>query len=138
MLERVKIVISGLYNISEIDFVSLRSRQQNIVEARRLYVYFLNKFRGIKHLHMKDYVYGMHHATSIYHCKKLEDLLESKDKKATARFVEFMELIDPVEVKGSFVWTKKKRDIFERINEFQGSKKWKEILRKDFTRPSKK
>ena len=44
----------------------MASRDSNKVAARKMYNYYLWKYLGIKHNHMKNYIKGMHHSTSIY------------------------------------------------------------------------
>tara|TARA_R110002020_G_scaffold346394_1_gene560271 strand:+ start:3513 stop:3905 length:393 start_codon:yes stop_codon:yes gene_type:complete len=69
----IRFVLCEMFGVEEIDIVMMKSRKQNNVEARRLYVYYLWMFKKVKHAHMKRYVKGLHHSTSIYQCTVFEN-----------------------------------------------------------------
>ena len=73
--EMAKSVLCNMFNIRESDIVFMKSRKYNINEARIYFIYFLFWHKGVKHYHMKNHVFGIHHATSIYHVKKMREML---------------------------------------------------------------
>ena len=73
--EMAKSVLCNMFNIRESDIVFMKSRKYNINEARRYFIYYLFWHKGVKHYHMKNHVFGLHHSTSIYHVKKMRDML---------------------------------------------------------------
>ena len=62
-----------MFKVSPNDIIEMNGRKEELVAARRFYVYYLNKHKNIPHNQIKKYIKGMCHATSIYHCRKLED-----------------------------------------------------------------
>ena len=75
MIDTATTIIAEMYNAPENQLRKVGSRKRHIMEARRLLIFYLNKFIGVKHLHMKQYIDGLCHATSIHHCKKMEFFL---------------------------------------------------------------
>jgi len=43
---------------------------------RRFLIYYMRKELGVAFTHMNKHIKDLHHATAIYHCKKIEGLLE--------------------------------------------------------------
>ena len=72
----IRFLLCKMFDVEEIDIVMMKSRKQNIVDARRLYVYYLLQFKKVKHAHIKKYVKGMHHSTSIYQYNIFEDQMD--------------------------------------------------------------
>ena len=72
-VEVAKYVISKMWDCNESQFTLMKKRNTNIVIARRFFIYYLWKHCDVKHNRMKDYIHGMNHATSIYHCRKFEE-----------------------------------------------------------------
>lgn len=68
-----------MYGLDPKEITQMKGRKAELVEARRMFIYYLNKQKGIKHYHMKKYIDGIHHATSIYHCKTFENQLPIYD-----------------------------------------------------------
>ena len=75
-VEVAKYVISKMWDCNESQFTLMKKRKTNIVFARRFFIYYLWKHCNVTHNRMKWYIYGMNHATSIYHCRKLEEEME--------------------------------------------------------------
>ena len=75
-VEIAKYVISKMWDCNESQFTLMKKRNRNIVVARRFFIYYLWKHCDVKHNRMKDYIHGMNHATSIHHCRKLEQEME--------------------------------------------------------------
>ena len=75
-VEIAKFVISKMWDCNESQFTLMKKRKTNIVFARRFFIYYLWKHCNVTHNRMKWHVYGMNHATSIYHCRKLEEEME--------------------------------------------------------------
>ena len=76
MIDTAKTIIAELYNVPEDQLSKVGLRTRNIMEGRRLLIFYLNRFVGIKHLHMKKHINGLCHATSIHHCNKMEWFIE--------------------------------------------------------------
>ena len=72
--------LSYMFGVGIQDITEMKSRKQNVIDARRFLIYYLWHHKRVKHYHMKQYINGMHHATSIYHCKVIEDLFDSHEK----------------------------------------------------------
>ena len=88
--------LSIMYNLNPNEIIQMNGRQKDLVEARRMYIYYLNKQKGIPHNHMKKYIDGMHHATSIYHCKKLEEQFPIYND-LIIKYIELLYQADPEE-----------------------------------------
>ena len=78
-VEKFELALSALeemYRVPKKQIVTMSCRQRNIVEARRMLIYYLYNVVGVKHNHMHRYIEGINHATSIHHCKKLKELID--------------------------------------------------------------
>ena len=78
-LKQARFALMTMFGVLEKDILFMNSRKQNIVHARMYYNYYLWKKLNIPHNHIKDYIKGMHHATSIYLKNKLENEMELYD-----------------------------------------------------------
>ena len=96
MVDNATEIISEIYDAPKEQLRNVWSRKRHIMEARRMLIFYLNKFLDIKHLHMKRYIKGLCHATSIHHCRKMEFfiLYDKTTIKAYEQFQERMNLID--------------------------------------------
>lgn len=65
-------VLSSMFKVSEGDIVFMKHRHKNKVKARRFYNYYLWKYKKIRHNSMKNFIHGIHHASSIYQCRIME------------------------------------------------------------------
>ncbi len=65
------------------------NRKRDVIDARRFLIYYMYNELGIKYNQMKKHIIGMHHATAIYQCRKLEDLLQV-EKPLRKRYNEFI------------------------------------------------
>ena len=92
-LEKARGVLRNLYNVEEKDIMTMESRQANKVDARKMYNYYLWKHLGIKHNQMKNYIEGMHHATSIYFKNKMEFELKHYEE-LKGEWITFLYFID--------------------------------------------
>tara|TARA_R100001244_G_scaffold116602_1_gene86710 strand:- start:3473 stop:3871 length:399 start_codon:yes stop_codon:yes gene_type:complete len=75
MIDTATTILAEMYDIPETQLRTIGSRKRHIMEARRMFIFYLNKYIRIKHIHMKQYVKGLCHATSIHHCNKMEFFL---------------------------------------------------------------
>ena len=78
MLEQTEIakrVLCNIFNVRESDIVFMRSREYKINEARRFFIYYLFWHKKVKHYHMKEHIFGIHHATSMHHVNRMRELL---------------------------------------------------------------
>ena len=50
-----------MYKIDPNEIITLNSRISKIVEARRIYIYYLYSEQNIKHTKMREYVKGIDH-----------------------------------------------------------------------------
>tara|TARA_R110001583_G_scaffold80387_2_gene215962 strand:+ start:1382 stop:1783 length:402 start_codon:yes stop_codon:yes gene_type:complete len=96
MVDTAITILAKMYNVPEEQLRKVGSRKRQIMEARRLLIFYLNRFIGIKHLHMKQYIKGLCHATSIHHCNKMEwfILYDIESRAAYDDFQEKMQLFD--------------------------------------------
>ena len=96
MIDKAAEIISDIYDAPINQITRVKSRKRNIMEARRMLIFYINRFLEIKHLHMKTYIKGLCHATSIHHCNKMEFfiLYDKTTIKSYEQFQERMNLID--------------------------------------------
>ena len=81
IIETATRILAEMYDIPEIQLRTVGKRTKIIMGARRMFIFYLNRHLRIKHHHMKKYIEGINHATSIHHCNKMEFLLSMVDKK---------------------------------------------------------
>ena len=70
--------VSELYGVKKQSVVNTKCRKKPVPDARRMLVYYMYNHLKITHNHMQDYIDNLCHATSIYHCKKLEGYLDNE------------------------------------------------------------
>ena len=97
-MEIAKYVISKIWECNESQFTLMKKRNTNIVIARRFFIYYLWKHCNVTHNRMKWHIYGMNHATSIYHCRKLEEEMEIY-KNIQKKWITFLFYADHKEYK---------------------------------------
>jgi len=73
---RARESLCKMFNIKVKYLTHNTNRKRNVIEARRFLTYYMYNDLGIKYYHMKKYIIGMHHATAISQCRKLENLLQ--------------------------------------------------------------
>lgn len=88
-MEVAKYVISKIWKCEALEFTQMKKRKRNIINARRFFIYYLWKYLDVKHSKMTNYIYGMNHATSIYHCRRFEQELELY-KDIRKKFITFL------------------------------------------------
>jgi dimeric dUTPase (all-alpha-NTP-PPase superfamily) len=81
-LKEARFALMTMFEVLEKDILYMNSRKQPIVHARMFYNYYLWKKFKIPHNHIKTYIDGMHHATSIYLKNKLEHDIKTYDSVA--------------------------------------------------------
>ena len=81
-LKQARFALMTMFEVLEKDILFMNSRKQINVHARMYYNYYLWKKFNIPHNHIKDYIDGMHHATSIYLKNKLEFEMNKYDSVA--------------------------------------------------------
>jgi len=59
-----------IYNTNKLLVLNNNSRKNNIIKAKRMFIYFLKNDMNIKHSHMINYFDKMNHSTSIHHVNK--------------------------------------------------------------------
>ena len=82
-LKQARFALMTMYEVLEKDILFMNSRKQPIVQARMFYNYYLRKNFNIPHNQIKNYIEGMHHATSIYLKNKLENEMNQYDSVST-------------------------------------------------------
>ena len=82
-------ILAEMYDVPQKELKVGGSRIQNIMEARRLLMFYLNRFMGVKHVEMKKYIKDVHHANSIHHCNKMEWFL-IYDERVKEEYKEFL------------------------------------------------
>tara|TARA_Y100000004_G_C8820056_1_gene371510 strand:+ start:183 stop:575 length:393 start_codon:yes stop_codon:yes gene_type:complete len=85
--------IATIYKIDVDEITKMGSRKHDIIEARRMFIYYLFKEKNIRHYKMYKYVKGIDHSTSIYHCRKIEELF-SIDNNLKIKYIELLYLCD--------------------------------------------
>ena len=114
-----RLVLCTLFDIKQIDILVMDRRDGNKCIARRFYMYYLWRCKKIKHYHMKKFVFGIHHASSIHHCKVMENDLYLSNlnikryKKIRKQFITFLYYADRSE------WEKLKIDQAFSIEELE-------------------
>ena len=81
-LQKARFALMTLFEVLEKDIICMKSRKQNKVHARMFYNYYLWKIYNVPHNHIKNYISGMHHSTSIYLKNKLEFEMNKYDSVA--------------------------------------------------------
>jgi chromosomal replication initiation ATPase DnaA len=81
-LKQARFALMTMFEVLEKDILYMNSRKQPIVHARMFYNYYLWKKFKVPHNHIKNYIEGMHHATSIYLKNKLETEMKQYDSVA--------------------------------------------------------
>ena len=115
----VRLVLCTMFNLKQLDLLVMDSRAGNKCIARRFYIYYLWRFKNVKHYHMKRFIFGIHHASCIHHCKVMENDLYlsnlniSKYKTIRKQFITFLYYADRSE------WEKLKIDQAFSIEELE-------------------
>tara|TARA_R110002073_G_scaffold134171_2_gene281807 strand:+ start:96 stop:458 length:363 start_codon:yes stop_codon:yes gene_type:complete len=110
-LKQARFALMTMFEVLEKDILFMNNRKQNNVHARMYYNYYLWKKFNIPHNHIKDYIEGMHHATSIYLKNKLEFEMNKYDSVAMewktflffADYQEWKQLDDIKEMKTKYI-----------------------------------
>ena len=71
LIDNASKILSEMYEIPITELITVGKRTKVIMGARRMFMFYLNRHLGIKHAHMKKYIKGINHATSIHHCNKM-------------------------------------------------------------------
>ena len=93
IINKVVEQLSIMYKVDAEEITKIVSRKHNIVEARRMFNYYLFTEKNIRHINMYKFINGMDHATSIYHIRKIKDLF-SIDKELQIKYIELLYLCD--------------------------------------------
>ena len=88
-MEVAKYVISKMWKCEALEFTQMKKRNNNIINARRFFIYYLWKYLDVKHYKMRNYIHGVNHATSIYHCRRFEQELDLY-KDIRKKFITFL------------------------------------------------
>lgn len=80
MLNKKKIdlaidAICEIYNVEKRYVLNTSYRKKPVPDARRMLIHYMHNHLDIRHYHIKNYIKCVCHATSIYHCKKLDGYL---------------------------------------------------------------
>ena len=92
-LKRARFALMTMFEVFEEDIVQMRDRKQNNVQSRMFYNYYLWKNFNVSHIKIKNYIEGMHHATSIYLKNKLEYEMKQYDS-VQMQWLTFLFFID--------------------------------------------
>lgn len=82
------------FKVQPNDFLMMGSRKQEVVDARRFLIYYLYNNEGIKHNHMCEFVEGIDHSTSIYHCNKIQELF-SIERRLREKYIRILFKANP-------------------------------------------
>ena len=117
-------VLTKMFDVEERDIVFMDSRKKNKVTARRFYIYYLWKYKDIRHNRMCEWIHNIHHATSIYQCRILEKEIDTY-RSVRKNFLTFIYYADRNE------WEKMKIDMrysMKELNDLDFKSKYIEIL----------
>jgi hypothetical protein len=130
-IEIARFVLAKMYDCEEHEIVLMETRKRNVMIARRFFIYYLWKHCNIKHLKMKEYIVGAHHATSIHHCRKFEFEVEQY-KEIRKEWISFLYYADnrewqklkidmrfPIDELDDIIRTKKLRDNLNKLNKYE-------------------
>tara|TARA_R100001440_G_scaffold171_1_gene503 strand:- start:3856 stop:4233 length:378 start_codon:yes stop_codon:yes gene_type:complete len=93
IINKVVEQLSIMYKVDIEEIKKIGSRKENVIEARRMFNYYLFTEKDIRHYKMFMYIKGINHATSIYHVKKIKDLF-TVDKELQIKYIELLYLCD--------------------------------------------
>tara|TARA_R100000656_G_scaffold124102_1_gene101546 strand:+ start:213 stop:686 length:474 start_codon:yes stop_codon:yes gene_type:complete len=75
-IEKAKQVLLELFDVDIFFLENNTNRKREVIEARRFLIYYLNRQLKIPYHHLKKHIKGLHHATAIYQCRRLEELIK--------------------------------------------------------------
>lgn len=75
-IEKAKKVLLELFDVDIYFLENNTNRKREVIEARRFLIYYLNRELKIPYNRLQDHIKGLHHATGIYQCRKLEELIK--------------------------------------------------------------
>lgn len=82
--------VCDVYNVKKEHVLNVSCRPRPIPDARRMLVHYMHNHLLIKHYHIKEFFNNMHHATSIYHCNKLDWYLKT-ERDTRNKYLQFRE-----------------------------------------------
>ena len=107
-IAKAKEVLCRLYDVDMFYVENNVNRKKNNIEARRFLIYYMRNEIGITYNGMQKYIKGLHHATAIHHCLKLDDLM-GVEKDLKKKYHDFV--IESNELDMLNVILKAKRDV---------------------------
>ena len=75
-IEKAMGILCQMFKVDKFYLENNTCRKRNVIDARRFFIYYLRNEIIMPYHRIKDYVKGLHHATAIYQCKKLGELLQ--------------------------------------------------------------
>ena len=89
-VEIAKCTLSDMFSIRR-EQLDNRTRERDVIEAKRFLIYFMVSELGIKFSNIPDYLKSIRsHATAMHHYYKLRDLFEMKhEAKTKAKYIQF-------------------------------------------------
>ena len=75
-IEKAKKVLLELFDVDIYFLENNTNRKREVIEARRFLIYYLNRQLQIPYNRLQDHIKGLHHATAIYQCRRLEELIK--------------------------------------------------------------
>jgi chromosomal replication initiation ATPase DnaA len=89
-IEIAKCTLSDIFNIRR-EELNIRTRTQDVIEAKRYLIYFLVNELGMKFVEVPKYIKSIRsHATAMHHYYKMKDLLEMKhETKTQTQYIQF-------------------------------------------------
>ena len=107
-IRKAKEVLLELFDVDLCYLENNTNRKKEVIEARRFFIYYLNVELKIPYNRLKDHIKGLHHATAIYQCKKLQDLLQV-EKSLRNKYNRFLVLANDVDVLDTLLKIKRKQ-----------------------------
>lgn len=83
---------SNMWDADAKDVIGNKCRKKNVIQAKRMLIYYLYNFVEVGHGHMKNHIKDLSHATSIHHVRKFNQELDecAETKQTFKRFMDEM------------------------------------------------
>tara|TARA_R100001163_G_scaffold60058_1_gene49074 strand:+ start:805 stop:1179 length:375 start_codon:yes stop_codon:yes gene_type:complete len=106
-----------IYKADKNYVISNNNRYSTTIKAKRMFLYYLYEYMGIKHTGMKKYIKNINHASSIHHVNKFKFEIDTYDDVKKS-FNKFMYKMHTFNVYGGGFYEKRKeiKKLLEQLN----------------------
>lgn len=106
-----------IFNANKDYVLSNKNRNANTIKAKRMFIYYLYNYLGVKHTGMKHYFKTINHASSIHHVKKFTFELNTY-KDVNKDFAKFLTEMKRFNIYGENFYEKRKeiKQLLEQLN----------------------